>query len=53
MAKDKRQAFAGPQSGQPIPGEHALDGDHDSVTIGSHGPKLICIIETPVFEFVA
>ena len=37
VAQDEGDAFLGAEVGEPVPGEHALDGDDESVAIGRNG----------------
>src|SRR5262245_47200940 len=36
MTEDKRDACVGTEVGEPVPGEHAFDGDHHSLSIRSN-----------------
>jgi len=39
MTKDKRNGFPVTQIGQPVPDEHAFDGDDDVLPVGLNGPE--------------
>jgi len=39
MSKHKRDFVLGAQIGEPIPDEHALDGDDDILPVGFDGPE--------------
>jgi len=39
MAQDERDRLLGAEIGEPIPDEHALDGDDDILPVGLDGPE--------------
>jgi hypothetical protein len=39
MAQNEGDVFLGTEIGDPVPGEHAFDGNHDVLTEGSNGTE--------------